>query len=173
MLLYVYLLYPVLVRALAARFGTPIRRGTDLPSVTIIVTAYNEEKSIRGKLDNISGLDYPPGLLNTIVVSDASSDGTEEIARHFDPARVSVLRVEGRHGKTACQNAGAAVARSDILVFTDATTQIDRGALRGLVEKFTLDSGGRVEAVARRVVPATQRPRSGWQGSPATAAAHD
>jgi cellulose synthase/poly-beta-1,6-N-acetylglucosamine synthase-like glycosyltransferase len=148
-LLYVYLLYPVLVRALAARFGTPIRRGTDLPSVTIIVTAYNEEKCIRGKLDNISGLDYPPGLLNTIVVSDASSDGTEEIARHFDPARVSVLRVEGRHGKTACQNAGAAVARSDILVFTDATTQIDRGALRGLVENF---ADGDVGCVAARPI---------------------
>src|SRR5580700_3823393 len=93
LLLYVYLLYPALVRALAARFGRPVRRGTDLPSVTIIVTAYNEEKCLRGKLDNISRLDYPVALLNTLVVSDASSDATEEIARQFDPARVSVLRV--------------------------------------------------------------------------------
>jgi cellulose synthase/poly-beta-1,6-N-acetylglucosamine synthase-like glycosyltransferase len=136
LLLYVYLLYPVLVRALAAGFGRPVRRGTDLPSVTIIVTAYNEEKCLRGKLDNISRLDYPPALLNTLVVSDASSDATEEIARQFDPARVSVLRVEGRQGKTACQNAGAAAARSDILVFTDATTQIDPETLRRLVENF-------------------------------------
>jgi cellulose synthase/poly-beta-1,6-N-acetylglucosamine synthase-like glycosyltransferase len=146
LLLYVYLLYPVLVRALGAHFGTPIRRGTDLPSVTIIVTAYNEEKCIGGKLDNISRLDYPPGLLNTIVVSDASSDATEEIARNFDPARVSVLRVEGRQGKTACQNAGAAAARGDILVFTDATTQIDPGALRGLVENFAASDIGCVAA---------------------------
>ena len=146
LLLYVYVLYPVLVRALAARFGKPIRRGTDLPSVTVIVTAYNEEKSIRGKLDNISRLDYPPELLDTLVVSDASSDATEEIARHFDPARVSVLRVEGRQGKTACQNAGAAVARGDILVFTDATTQIDPGALRGLVENFADSDVGCVAA---------------------------
>lgn len=136
LLLYVYLLYPMLVRALAARFGRPVRRGTDLPSVTIIVTAYNEEKCLRGKLDNISRLDYPPELLNTLVVSDASSDATEEIARQFDPARVSVLRVEGRQGKTACQNAGAAAARSDILVFTDATTHIDPETLRRLVENF-------------------------------------
>lgn len=136
LLLYVYLLYPMLVRALAARFGRPVRRGTELPSVTIIVTAYNEEKCLRGKLDNISALDYPPALLNTLVVSDASSDATEEIARQFDPARVSVLRVEGRQGKTACQNAGAAAARSDILVFTDATTQIDPETLRRLVENF-------------------------------------
>jgi cellulose synthase/poly-beta-1,6-N-acetylglucosamine synthase-like glycosyltransferase len=131
---------------LAARFGMPARRGTDLPSVTILVTAYNEEKCIRGKLDNISRLDYPRELLNTIVVSDASSDATEEIARHFDPAHVSVLRVEGRQGKTACQNAGAAVARGDILVFTDATTQLDPGALRGLVENFAASDVGCVAA---------------------------
>ncbi len=146
LLLYVYLLYPALVRVLAACFGTPVRRGTNLPSVTVIVTAYNEEKSIRGKLENISALDYPPGRLNTLVVSDASSDATEEIARQFDPARVSVLRVEGRQGKTACQNAAAAVTRSDILVFTDATTQIDPGALRHLVENFADSDIGCVAA---------------------------
>ena len=146
LLLYVYVLYPLLVRVLGACFGTPVRRGTDLPSVTIIVTAYNEEQCIRGTLEHIRGLDYPLGLVNTIVVSDASSDATEEIARQFDPARVSVLRVEGRQGKTACQNAAAAVARSDILVFTDATTQIDPGALRGLVENFADDDIGCVAA---------------------------
>jgi len=140
--MYVYLVYPVLVRALAARFGTPPRRGTELPSVTIIVTAYNEEKCIRGKLDTISRLDYPAALLHTLVVSDASSDATEEIARRYDPAHVRVLRVEGRQGKTACQNAGAAAARGDILVFTDATTQIDPAALRRLVENFAASDVG-------------------------------
>jgi len=146
LLLYVYLLYPALVRALAARFGVPVRHGTDLPSATIIVTAYNEERSIRGKLDNIGRLDYPSGLVTTMVVSDASSDATEEIARHFESTRVSVLRVEGRQGKTACQNAAAAAALSDILVFTDATTQLDPGALRGLVEKFADNGIGCVAA---------------------------
>jgi len=146
LLLYVYVLYPLLVRVLGACFGTPVRRGTDLPSVTIVITAYNEEKCLRGKLENISRLDYPPELLDTLVVSDASSDATEEIARQFDPARVSVLRVEGRQGKTACQNAAAAIARSDILVFTDATTQIDPGAVRGLVENFADSDIGCVAA---------------------------
>jgi cellulose synthase/poly-beta-1,6-N-acetylglucosamine synthase-like glycosyltransferase len=161
LLLYVYVLYPLLVRALAARFGTPVRHGSDLPSVTILITAYNEEKCIRGKLENISRLDYPPELLNTIVISDASSDATEEIARHFDPARVSVLRVEGRQGKTACQNAGAAVARSDILVFTDATTQIDAGALRGLVENF---ADGDVGCVAARPIYVSSAENATSQG---------
>ena len=161
LLVYVYVLYPVLVRALAARFGTPVRHGSDSPSVTILITAYNEEKCIRGKLENLSRLDYPPGLVNTIVVSDASSDATEEIARHFDPARVSVLRVEGRQGKTACQNAGAAVARGDILVFTDATTQIDPGALRGLVENF---ADGDVGCVAARPIYVSSAENATSQG---------
>jgi cellulose synthase/poly-beta-1,6-N-acetylglucosamine synthase-like glycosyltransferase len=161
LLVYVYVLYPVLVRALAARFGTPVRHGSDLPSVTILITAYNEEKCIRGKLENLSRLDYPPGLVNTIVVSDASSDATEEIARHFDPARVSVLRVEGRQGKTACQNAGAAVARGDVLVFTDATTQIDPGALRGLVENF---ADGDIGCVAARPIYVSNAENATSQG---------
>lgn len=161
LLLYVYVLYPMLVRVLAARFGAPIHRGPELPTVTILVTAYNEEKCIRAKLDNIGRMDYPAELLNTIVVSDASTDATEEIAHRFDPARVSVLRVEGRQGKTACQNAGAAVARGDILVFTDATTQIDPGALRGLVENFA-DSG--IGCVAARPIYVSSAENATSQG---------
>jgi cellulose synthase/poly-beta-1,6-N-acetylglucosamine synthase-like glycosyltransferase len=149
LLLYVYLLYPLIIRVLAARFGKPVRRGSELPTVTIIIAAYNEEKSIRSKLDNIARLDYPRDLLNTIVVSDASSDATEEIARQYDPARVSVVRVEGRQGKTACQNEGAALARGDVLVFADATTHVQTDALRCMVENFA-DSA--VGCVAGRLV---------------------
>jgi len=161
LLFYVYVLYPLTVRVLAARLGVPVRRGAALPSVTIIVTAYNEERCIRAKLDNISQLDYPPTLLSTVVVSDASSDATEEIARHYDPARVSVLRVEGRRGKTACQNAAAAVARGDVLIFTDATTQLHPQALRRLVENF---ADSEVGCVSGRVVYVTRDANVTGQG---------
>jgi cellulose synthase/poly-beta-1,6-N-acetylglucosamine synthase-like glycosyltransferase len=162
LLLYVYVLYPLIVQLLAARFGTPVRRDAALPSVTIIVAAYNEEKCIRAKLDNISQLDYPPGLMNTIVVSDASSDATEEIVRQYDPARVSVLRVDGRQGKTACQNAGAAAARGDVFVFADATTHLHPDALRRLVENF---SDTDVGCVAGRLVYITGVDNVTGQGS--------
>jgi len=135
-LLYVYAAYPVLVRLLASKFGRAVQRGDRLPTVTIIVTVYNEEKSMRAKLDNLAGLQYPRELVNVVVVSDASSDGTEQIARDYDPQRVSVLRVEGRRGKTACQNAAAAIASGEVLVFTDATTQLHPEALDRLVENF-------------------------------------
>jgi cellulose synthase/poly-beta-1,6-N-acetylglucosamine synthase-like glycosyltransferase len=162
LLLYVYVLYPLIVRVLAGHFGTPVRRGTALPSVTFIVAAYNEEKCIRSKLDDISHLDYPAALMRTIVVSDASSDATEELARQYDPARVSVLRLEGRQGKTACQNAGAAVARSDVLVFADATTRLYPDALRRLVESFCDTDVG---CVAGRLVYVPSADNATSQGS--------
>lgn len=136
LLLYVYVIYPVLMRVLATYFGKPVASRDIQPTVTIIVTAYNEEKSIRTKLDNLVELDYPSERVDVLVASDASSDSTEQIAGRYDLGRVTVLRIEGRLGKTACQNAAAAAASGEILVFTDATTRVDRDALRQLVAGF-------------------------------------
>ena len=136
LLLYVYVLYPLIVRTLAAWLGSEPSYGTTLPTVTIIVTAYNEERSIRSKLDNLTSLSYPRELVDIIVVSDGSSDATEQVAASYDPARVRVLRLENRGGKTACQNAAAAAASGEILVFTDATTRLRADALRYLVAGF-------------------------------------
>jgi len=151
LLLYVYVVYPALAAVLAGRFGRPVQQGDALPSVTIIVTAYNEEKCIRAKLDNLAALSYPTELVNILVASDGSSDSTEKIAASYDPKRVGVLRVEGRLGKTACQNAGAAIATGEILVFTDATTRLQTAAIRRLVENFADAEvgcvGGRLEYV--------------------------
>ncbi|HEV7985042.1 MAG TPA: glycosyltransferase family 2 protein [Steroidobacteraceae bacterium] len=136
LLAYVYVVYPLLVRILAIPFGIRVVRGRVFPRVTIIVTAYNEQDCIRAKLDNLSGLNYPGDLVDILVASDGSSDATEEIAAAYDPARVRLLRAEGRRGKTACQNAAARVATGEILVFTDATTRLHPDALRALVENF-------------------------------------
>jgi cellulose synthase/poly-beta-1,6-N-acetylglucosamine synthase-like glycosyltransferase len=136
LLTYVYVLYPALVSTLAARYGRPVRRGEALPAVTIIVTVFNEEKCIREKLDNLAALNYPPELIELIVVSDASSDSTEAIAASYGRLHVRVLRVEGRQGKTACQNAAASSSKGEILIFTDATTRLHSDAVRNLVENF-------------------------------------
>jgi cellulose synthase/poly-beta-1,6-N-acetylglucosamine synthase-like glycosyltransferase len=136
LLAYVYVFYPLLISVLAKRFGQPVRASEILPSVTVIVTAYNEEKCIRSKLDNLLGLNYPSDLLDVIVASDGCTDRTEEIASNHAPKRIRVLRIEGRKGKTACQNAAASVATGEILVFTDATTRVQINALRRLTENF-------------------------------------
>jgi len=149
---YVYLIYPVLLGLLAARYGRPVRRGNILPRVTIVVTAYNEEECIGAKLNNLFDLDYPLEKLDVLVASDGSSDRTDEIAAGYKPGHVRVVRVEGRAGKTACQNAAAVAADGEILVFTDATTRLHPGALRALVENFADATvgcvGGRLEYVA-------------------------
>jgi cellulose synthase/poly-beta-1,6-N-acetylglucosamine synthase-like glycosyltransferase len=136
LLTYVYVAYPAIAVFLAARFGRPVRRNATFPRVTIVVTAYNEEGCIRTKLDNLAALNYPRELVDILVASDASSDSTERIAASYDPGRVRVLRVEGRQGKTACQNAAAAAATGEVLLFTDATTQVQADALELMVKSF-------------------------------------
>jgi cellulose synthase/poly-beta-1,6-N-acetylglucosamine synthase-like glycosyltransferase len=142
LLVYVYVLYPLLVSAWAKARGIPVLRDEYLRKVTIIVTAYNEQACIRAKLDNLIRLDYPPELYDVLVASDGSSDSTESIAASYNPQRVGVLRIEGRRGKTTCQNAAAAAATGDILVFTDATTRLHPGALRALIENLSDPSVG-------------------------------
>lgn len=152
-LVYVYVLYPVIARLLARQFGMA-ESGADRPlSVSIIVTAYNEEKGILAKLENLLNVDYPKELVDIIVASDASSDATDRLVRDCGSHSVQLLRIEGRKGKTACQNEAVAIARGEIVVFTDATTQLDPHALRGLVRRFcTADVGcvaGRLMYVSR------------------------
>lgn len=136
MLAYIYLGYPLAARLLARFIGRDVKRAEIRPSVTFVITAYNEQTAIRAKLDNVLGVEYPEGLLDVLVVSDASDDATDEIVRSCGLHRVRLLRVEGRRGKTACQNAAVTQARGDIVVFTDATTTIDSRALLHMVANF-------------------------------------
>jgi len=133
---YIYAGYPVLAVALARLRPNPVRKGPSTPTVTVVITAYNEEKHIARKLRNVLALDYPEGLVDVIVASDASADGTDAIVQGLRAPDVRLLRVEGRLGKTACQNAAAAAATGDILLFTDATTEVSAQALRAIAANF-------------------------------------
>jgi cellulose synthase/poly-beta-1,6-N-acetylglucosamine synthase-like glycosyltransferase len=113
-----------------------IKDQSHAPSVTFIIAAHNEERSIEGKLRNVLGLDYPRDRLEVIVGSDASSDGTDEIVRRWAGEGVQLLRMADRPGKTAVQNACAEKARGEVLVFTDATTVLDQASLRHLLANF-------------------------------------
>jgi len=73
------------------------------PNVTVLITAYNEEKNIVAKLENTLSLDYPKEKLEIIVASDASEDRTDQIVREFSDRGVILHRVEGRVGKTETQ----------------------------------------------------------------------
>src|SRR5262245_40716808 len=119
---WVYVGYPILLFIAVRLRNKPVRRGKIEPTVSIIISAYNEEGAIRHKLEDTLALDYPADRLEVIVASDGSSDSTDDIVREFAP-RVRLLRVEGRLGKTIAQNAAAAIASGEILVFSDVTSK--------------------------------------------------
>ena len=121
-ILYAYGGYSLVTMLLALVVRNPVLRVDITPSVTLLITAYNEERDIAQKLEGTLALDYPPGLLEIIVASDGSTDRTDEIVRSFEPRGVKLLRVEGRVGKTGTQNEAVKHASGDIIVFSDATT---------------------------------------------------
>jgi cellulose synthase/poly-beta-1,6-N-acetylglucosamine synthase-like glycosyltransferase len=138
LILYTYAGYPILLMLLTAGRRRPEAAEPDAwPDISLIVTAYNEEAVLRAKLDNSFALDYP-GKVQIVVVSDGSTDGTDEVARAFEGREGYLfLRQAQNAGKTMAQNAAAAVATGDILVFSDANSIYAADALRRLVAPFT------------------------------------
>jgi cellulose synthase/poly-beta-1,6-N-acetylglucosamine synthase-like glycosyltransferase len=141
-----YLGYPLLLAVLARLRPRRLECADGEPSVSVIVSAYNEEKGIGRKLEETLALSYPRERLQVIVASDGSTDRTNAIVAGFSPRGVALVALPGRGGKTAAQNAAVRVAGGEFLVFTDATTRFDAAALRGLLRPFADPSVGCVGA---------------------------
>lgn len=138
LVLYVYAGYPLLALALSRLHGRgrpPVRQ--DLPTVTLIVAAYNEEAVIGRKIAECLALDYPADRLDVIVAADGSNDATAHIARSFGDGRVTVMHRPERRGKMAAIERAAAAASGEILVFSDANNRYAPDAVRRLVARFT------------------------------------
>ncbi len=141
-LLYTYVGYPLLLALLSKLRPRHVRRAEMLPSVTVIITAYNEERDLAAKLENTLAVDYPKELLEIIVASDCSSDRTDDIARSFASRGVRLHRQPERHGKTAAQNAAVELAHGEIILFSDATTHYQPDVVRVLMSSFADASVG-------------------------------
>ena len=148
---YVYAGYPALLWVATRLTCRPVRRESITPSVTLVISAFNEAPVIGKKIENSLGLDYPRNRLEIFVVSDASTDGTDEIVSAFAARGVRLLRQHERLGKTAGLNAALTEARNDIVVFSDANILYTRGALRSLVRAFADDRVGCVTGDSRYV----------------------
>ncbi|HWP99051.1 MAG TPA: glycosyltransferase family 2 protein [Vicinamibacterales bacterium] len=133
---YIYAGYPLLVWLLGRLRRMTVRKTDFEPFVSILIAAHDEEAAIAQTIQNKLDLDYPRDRLEIIVVSDASTDRTDEIARSFAPRGVVVLRQEPRNGKSAALNLAVERARGEILVFADANSVYERQALRHLVANF-------------------------------------
>lgn len=120
-----------------------------MPKVTLLISAYNEESVIEAKILNSLSLEYPKDILEIIVISDASTDGTDEIAGRYEKQGIRLLRYGGRQGKTACLNNAVQRAQGEILVFSDANSLYDKQAVRNLAARFQDTSIGFVTGFTR------------------------
>ena len=132
--IYAYLLYPLLLW-IACRFSK--RRNVKVllapPEVSIVIPAYNEEQQIRGAIEALLAQDYPSAKLQILILSDASTDATDQIASEYSSRRVELLRMPQRSGKTKAENTACAHLRGEIVVNSDASIRLHPTAVRELV----------------------------------------
>ena len=133
---YIYFGYPLLVMAASRLFPRDVIREPIEPSVTVIITAYNEEQDIRRKLDNTLELDYPADKIEVLVASDGSTDRTDELVLGYRDRGVRLFRQDGRQGKTYTQNKAVEQANGEVILFSDATTMYSKNVVRVLVRNF-------------------------------------
>jgi cellulose synthase/poly-beta-1,6-N-acetylglucosamine synthase-like glycosyltransferase len=135
---YAYFVYPALLRLMGG-VGKPVLITTDppeWPAISIVLPAYNEEESIGPTLDSLLALDYPADRRQILVLSDASTDRTDEIVRGFASRGVELFQATVRCGKTAAENAALSLLTSEIIVNIDATTRILPASLKPLIRVF-------------------------------------
>ncbi len=136
--LYTFFGYPLVLAMIRRRRG-PAEALPDpesWPTVTVSVPAYNEASQIRDTMDGLLALDYPEDRIERVIVSDASSDGTDDIVRTYEDRGIRLRRVETRAGKTEAENVVAPLLTGEIIVNTDASIRLDPGAIKALVRHF-------------------------------------
>jgi glycosyltransferase involved in cell wall biosynthesis len=136
LLLYVYLGYPLFAYLWAKWRRDCVNKGELEPTVSILIAAYNEEKSIAETICNKLELDYPAEKLEIIIVSDGSTDQTDFIVQKFTEKNIRLLRQEPRAGKTSALNMAVPLAKGEIIVFSDANSLYDPLVIRKLVANF-------------------------------------
>lgn len=113
----------------------------ELPQVCVLVVAYNEEGEIGARIENLLEHDYPPERMDICVVSDGSSDRTDEIVLSYAD-RVRLVRNPRRVGKAMCVNLGLQETATGIVVFTDANTEFAKDSVVRLVAPLADPSVG-------------------------------
>jgi cellulose synthase/poly-beta-1,6-N-acetylglucosamine synthase-like glycosyltransferase len=148
---YVYFGYPLLIWIVSRLRPRPIAKGDALPDVTLVIAVFNEEAVVARKIANSLALDYPADRLEVMFVSDGSTDGTAVIIRAAESPAVRLLELP-RGGKAAALNAGAAAARGEILLFTDANVDLSPDSLRIMMRSFADPEVGGVSGRKKYVV---------------------
>jgi cellulose synthase/poly-beta-1,6-N-acetylglucosamine synthase-like glycosyltransferase len=158
LLFYVYAGYPLLL----ALCGLFIRRQRPEPGysppISILIAAYNEEAAIERKLRQTLALEYPADKVEILVLSDCSTDRTDELVKAFPDPRVRLVRMPERRGKTHAQNQGIKQAKGEVVIFSDATAIYHSKALVYLACSYQDQSVGAVSGRYQYFDPGDQSP---------------
>jgi cellulose synthase/poly-beta-1,6-N-acetylglucosamine synthase-like glycosyltransferase len=136
MIIYIYIGYPVIAFMASLVINRRIDKKLIAPAVTVLITAFNEKEAIAATIRNKLEQDYPCDRLDILVVSDGSTDGTDEIVAEFKDPRVRLLRQIPRSGKTSALNLAVPEAKGSIIVFSDANSIYAPDAIKHLVSNF-------------------------------------
>jgi poly-beta-1,6-N-acetyl-D-glucosamine synthase len=142
LLAYTYAGYPLWLYLRKSWRSLPVRRASITPFVSIIVAVHNEARVLPRKLQNLFDLDYRRDQYEVIVVSDGSTDGSEQILRACNDPRLRPVFSAERSGKAAALNLGIAQSRGEIVVFSDARQLLRPDALRKILPSFNDPSIG-------------------------------
>jgi glycosyltransferase involved in cell wall biosynthesis len=159
--LYSYLIYPGVLFFLSKIARHPWTRKDIKPTVSIIISVYNEESIIGKKIQNALALDYSKELLEVIVSSDGSTDQTTKIVSEMRDSRLLLRDFPDRSGKTTCLNRVVPDAKGDIILFTDANSMFPPDMLATLVKNFNSPEIGLVTGWTKYQSPGEQQPTAG------------
>jgi poly-beta-1,6-N-acetyl-D-glucosamine synthase len=140
-ILYVLAGYPLMLAAWAKAFPRPIRKEFIPRTVSIIVPVRNGARWVEAKIQSLLQSEYPSDLLNILIVSDGSTDGTEELVRHYPDARVRLLALPPG-GKATAVNHGLENVAGELIVLTDVRQAFDPSAIRRMAACFADPSVG-------------------------------
>ena len=149
-IVYAYLGYPLALLLISRLRSRTVLRAGITPRVSFIITARNEAARIREKIENSLACRYPAHLLEIIVASDCSTDGTDRIVEAYAPA-VRLAPAVRRGGKEAAQRLAIEASTGDILVFSDVATALASDAISEIVRNFADPTVGCVSSVDRFV----------------------
>lgn len=137
---YSYFIYPLLLLPFQGRNNYRLDTKLDksnIPFLSFIITAYNEEKNIEQKILNTLQADYEPAYLAILVASDGSTDKTNELVKKYRNEGVSLIEVTDRKGKENAQLQAIRKAKGQIFIFSDVSTSIEKNALKRIAQIFT------------------------------------
>ena len=136
LVVYPYAIYPLLAIGLSRIAGRAWVKEDVWRDVTLLVSVYNEEGVIREKIENALALDYPENRYEIVVVSDGSTDQTNQIVSSFKDPRVVLKAFPERAGKTSCLNRVVPDVRGEIVILTDANSMFPCQTLKNIVRNF-------------------------------------